>query len=92
MAPEQVRGEVPTPATDVYAFGATAFHLATGQPPFATGNVIVAHLKQPPPDPLSLAPGLEPGLAQIILRCLEKDPEQRFADGAELSDALRRLM
>jgi len=92
MAPEQVRGEVPTPATDVYAIGATAFHLATGQPPFASGNVIVAHLKQAPSDPCELAPALDPGLGAVILRCLEKEPAKRFKDGAELAVALRALM
>jgi len=91
MAPEQIRGEVPTPATDIYAFGATAFHLATGRPPFHTGNVIDAHLNSAPPDPLALAPDLDPDLAQIILRCLEKDPADRFTTTVELQTALKRL-
>ena len=51
MAPEQIRGQDTTPATDIYAFGATSFHLATGRPPFHEGNVIEAHLNQQPPDP-----------------------------------------
>ena len=91
MAPEQIRGEAPTPATDIYAFGATAFHLATGRPPFHTGNVIDAHLNTAPPDPLKLAPGLDPELAQIILRCLEKAPADRFTTTEELRAALERL-
>jgi tRNA A-37 threonylcarbamoyl transferase component Bud32 len=84
MAPEQIQGEPPTPATDIYAFGATAFHLATGRPPFHTGNVINDHLKKTPPDPIDLAPDLDPEIARIILRCLEKKPEDRYADSAEL--------
>ncbi len=91
MAPEQIRGEVPTPATDVYAFGATAFHLATGQPPFKRGNVIEAHLEEPPPDPASLAPGLGRELANIILKCLAKLPEERYRDAGELHRALAGL-
>jgi len=91
MAPEQIRGEVPTQATDIYAFGATAFHLATGRPPFHSGNVIDAHLNSAPPDPLELAPDLDPDLAQIILRCLEKDPADRFTTTVELQTALKRL-
>ncbi len=89
MAPEQIRGEAPTPASDVYAFGATAFHLSTGRPPFARGNVIEAHLSQVPPDPLEIAPGLDPELAGLILRCLAKDPRARFASATALRDALR---
>jgi predicted Ser/Thr protein kinase len=88
MAPEQIRGEIPSPATDVYSFGATAFHLATGHPPFPKGNVIEAHLEHPAPDPTTEAPGIDPQLAAIILRCLEKVPADRFADGAALVQAL----
>ena len=84
MAPEQIQGEPPTPATDIYAFGATAFHLATGRPPFHTGNVINDHLNKLPPDPIDLAPDLDPEIARIILRCLEKKPEDRYADTEEL--------
>jgi tRNA A-37 threonylcarbamoyl transferase component Bud32 len=91
MAPEQIQGEPPTPATDIYAFGATAFHLATGRPPFHTGNVIDAHLHTPPPDPLELVPELDPELARIILRCLEKSPEDRYADTGELCADLEVL-
>jgi len=91
MAPEQIRGEAPTPATDIYAFGATAFHLATGRPPFHTGNVIDAHLNAAPPNPLDLAPDLDPVLAQIILRCLEKTPADRFTTTEELCAALELL-
>ena len=84
MAPEQIQGQPPTPATDIYAFGATAFHLATGRPPFHTGNVIDAHLNTLPPDPLDLVPDLNPELSRIILRCLEKNPEDRYANTGEL--------
>ncbi len=91
MAPEQIRGEAPTPASDLYSLGASAFHLATGRPPFARGNVIDAHLKEPPPDPLSLRPELDPRLGAIILRCLAKEPEQRFSSAGELADELRRI-
>jgi serine/threonine-protein kinase len=91
MAPEQIRGETPTPATDVYAFGATAFHLATGRPPFFKGDVIDAHLNTEPPDPLDLAPDLDPGLSRVILKCMTKDPLQRFRDARELQHALGKL-
>ena len=91
MAPEQIRGEAPTPATDVYAFGATAFHLATGRPPFHKGDVIDAHLNTPPPNPMDLAPDLDPDLGRVILTCMEKDPLQRFRDARQLCEALRVL-
>jgi predicted Ser/Thr protein kinase len=88
MAPEQIRGQDTTPATDIYALGATLFHLATGRPPFHEGNVIEAQLTQQPPDPATLARDLPPGLGPIILRCLEKDPARRFSSADELREAL----
>jgi tetratricopeptide (TPR) repeat protein len=91
MAPEQIRGKRPTPATDIYSFGATAFHLATGRPPFNEGSIVDAHLRQPPPDILDLEPQLNPRLAELIVRCLEKDPDDRFTTGAELHQALKAL-
>lgn len=91
MAPEQIRGKRPTPATDIYSFGATAFHLATGRPPFNEGSIVDAHLRQAPPDPLDFEPQLNPRLAELILRCLQKEPDDRFRTGSELHEALVAL-
>ncbi len=88
MAPEQIRGEAPTPATDIYAFGTTAYHLATGRPPFSRGNVIEAHLTQEPIDPRVLTPDLDPEIAEAILRCLAKEPGARFETAEDLREVL----
>ena len=88
MAPEQVLGESPDERTDIYALGVTFFQLATGTLPFATGNILRAHLEQPAPDPQALAPDLEASLSRLILRCLAKDPDHRPRDGATLLAAL----
>ena len=88
MAPEQIRGQDTSPATDIYALGATSFHLATGRPPFKEGNVIEAHLNRQPPDPAELAPQLPNGIGAVILRCLEKDPTHRYTSAADLREAL----
>ncbi|MCD4749679.1 MAG: protein kinase [Thermoanaerobaculales bacterium] len=88
MAPEQIRGEPPTPASDIYSLGATAFHLGTGKPPFPSGNVIEAHLETPPPDPRELNPHIDQNIAQIILRCLAKNPVDRFHNCHELVNTL----
>jgi tetratricopeptide (TPR) repeat protein len=91
MSPEQIRGEAPTRASDIYSFGATAFHLATGRPPFQRGNVIDAHLEKDPPDPMKLEPTLIPELSQCILRCLQKEPNDRYSSAADLHEELSRL-
>lgn len=89
MAPEQIRGEAPTPASDIYSLGATAFHLAAGRPPFAGGNVIEAHLEHSPPDPRDFAPHLPPDIAVAILRCLEKKPHDRFPTCSDLVQSIQ---
>ena len=91
MAPEQVLGENPDERTDIYALGVTFFQLVTGTLPFATGNILRAHLEQPAPDPQALAPDLEPAVSHLILRCLAKDPDRRPRDGAPLLAALDTL-
>jgi len=90
MSPEQIRGEDPSPSSDIYSLGATFFHLAAGRPPFPRGNVIEAHLTKRPPDPAELNPGLSRELADIILRCLEKEPSRRYSSATELHRALVR--
>jgi tetratricopeptide (TPR) repeat protein len=91
MAPEQILNEQPDERSDVYSLGVTFFQMATGTLPFPSGNVIKAHLEQPPPDPQALNPSLELALAHLILRCLEKDPAKRPKDGNALAAALRVL-
>ncbi len=92
MAPEQILNEQPDERSDVYSLGVTFFQMATGTLPFATGNVIKAHLEQLPPDPQALNPSLEPAIAHLILRCMEKDPSRRPKDGNALAAAIRVLM
>jgi eukaryotic-like serine/threonine-protein kinase len=91
MAPEQILGEDPDERTDIYAVGVTLFQMATGTLPFATGNILRAHLEQPAPDPQALAPDLEPALSHLIVRCLAKDRDQRPRDGSALLAALSSL-
>lgn len=91
MAPEQILGESPDERTDIYALGVTFFQLATGTLPFTQGNVLKAHLEQPPPDPCGIAPDLDPALGQLILACLAKAPAQRPRDGSALLAALTDL-
>jgi serine/threonine-protein kinase len=92
MAPEQVSGAKDIDArADIYAFGAILFEMLTGErawPGSSAVAVAAARLLQPPPDPRKHRPALSTSLADITLRCLAREREQRFASDAELDRAL----
>ena len=94
MAPEQLRGEPLDTRSDVYAFGAVLFELATGRRPFVEAQpakLLDAILNQVPPDIRTLRPKLSTGLGLVVAKALEKDPAKRYASTRELGTALRRV-
>jgi serine/threonine protein kinase/class 3 adenylate cyclase len=96
MSPEQCQGAQVTPATDVYALGCCLFALVAGRAPFVTQEdnqmtVILAHLKEAPPRLDVLVPEVSPNVAELVAKCLHKDPKQRPQDAADLLDAIEKL-
>ena len=92
MAPEQFEGGEITPATDVYALGVVLFEMVTAKLPF-TGDtpysVVAQHLKRKTPSPRHFAPNLDKRWESAILRCLKKDPGERYQRAVEVMAALR---
>ncbi len=92
MAPEQIRssGHVDHKA-DIYALGVMVFQMLTNRLPFAgenPGAVMLGHLQEPTPDPRQFKSDLPERVAQVILRSLEKDPNERFESALQMVQAL----
>ncbi|MBM3267130.1 MAG: diguanylate cyclase [Candidatus Sericytochromatia bacterium] len=91
MAPEVARRGKIDARADLYGFGALAFHLLAGLPPFPGEDpvsVLRAHLEADPPALRTLVPDTPADLEDIVARLLEKDPRARFQSAAELLGAL----
>jgi serine/threonine-protein kinase len=92
MAPEQASGDQEAdPRSDLYSLGAVLYFLVTGRPPFEGDKplkVLIAHASEPPTPPSQIHPGVPADLEQVILRCLAKKPEQRYASAEALEEAL----
>ena len=91
MAPEQVEGGEVTPATDVYAFGVVLYELVTGVQPFLADSAVrtaIKRLQEPPPSPRVHVPDLDPRWETTILRCLARDPADRFSTALDVVASL----
>ena len=92
MAPEQIEGTTVTPATDVYALGIVMYEMVTGVRPFAADTPLASVLKRmtgpTPTRPREIVPDLSPHWDTVIMRCLSRQPGDRFADAAAVVAAL----
>jgi serine/threonine protein kinase len=91
MAPEQIRGQPLSAATDIYSLGCVMNECVCGQSPFAETRgmrVLWAHLEEAPPDPRLLRSDLSPRFAKTLLLALEKDPEKRPTSAGEYARML----
>lgn len=99
MSPEQITGAPVTVASDIYALGVILYRMYTGVPPFrgessrTSGSTTAArityeHVHLPAEPLITLNPGLDLAVQEIVLRCLEKEPRRRFPSVSEVYDAL----
>jgi serine/threonine-protein kinase len=95
MSPEQVKAAAPDARSDLYSLGITFYEMVTGQCPIRGNSeyeIMAAHLALAAPSPLELNPFLPPAVAAIILKSIEKRPDDRYQTAAEFRAALEALM
>jgi serine/threonine-protein kinase len=91
MSPEQALGDTPDERSDIYALGLVAYTLLTGHPPFEDEKpikILLAHAHENPKPPRELNPAIPLDLEDVVLKCLTKDPAQRYQNVGELRQAL----
>lgn len=91
-SPEQLRGSQLDMRADIYSVGATLYFLLTGKPPHEAETIvalITQVLDKPPESPRVSQPNISPSLAGVVMKCLAKDPKDRFANYGELRHALQ---
>ncbi len=92
MSPEQAGGSGVDARSDIYSLGVVGYYALSGQLPFEAPDcyaMLARHITEPAPPLASVAPGVPRRLAQVIDRCLLKEPAARFSSGVHLADAVR---
>jgi serine/threonine protein kinase len=91
MSPEQIENRPLTPASDIYSFGVAWFETLTGKLPFLASTAAwtaLERFRRAPPAPSSINPQVSKSLDAIVLRCLGRRPEDRFATADDVLEAL----
>jgi len=94
MSPEQARGQTLDFRSDIYSTGVVLYEVFTGTLPFDGDTplaVVLKHIQDNPPSPQARNPRIDPRVSQIILKCMQKDPKNRYQTVDELYEALTRV-
>ncbi|MGZ7031037.1 MAG: serine/threonine-protein kinase, partial [Thermoanaerobaculia bacterium] len=94
MSPEQVQGKQLDSRSDVYSVGVLMYEMLVGRRPFESSSltgVLTAHITETPRLPIEIRPEVGREISDIVMRCLAKDPQKRYANAAELLQDLDQV-
>jgi serine/threonine-protein kinase len=94
ISPEQAQGQPLDGRSDLYSLGVTLYKALTGEAPFHSNDwfeLARMHVEDKPPSPRKKRPGLSARFERVILKCLEKDPRNRYPDARALQEELRAI-
>src|SRR5438094_3194710 len=93
MSPEQVKGRAVDGRSDIFSLGVMLYEMVTAEKPFPGQNittVIYKIVNEDPVPPRQIDPSIHPGISAVVMRALEKEPEQRYRNCREMLEDLRK--